>query len=95
VWSDGGAVVPGTSGGTGYRNFARCSKCARRGWVEANREKGYALEATGRTRPRRGRLSGGARTTNREIEVRCLDCGHVGWTKHIDAERLLTRRAKE
>lgn len=78
----------GSNNGTGQPMYLRCAKCkTRRGRFYGQPER---LEATGRTRPRRdGR--GGARITHRFIEYRCLVCGHVGWSKHMDAERLLAR----
>lgn len=72
--------------GTGYPYWLRCSKC--RGQVD--RTRGWRLRAMGRTRPlargQRGR--GNPRATNRLIEVKCRDCGHVGWTRHKHAEDL-------
>jgi hypothetical protein len=29
----------------------------------------------------------GCRTSYWRFEYACTDCGHVGWTRHIDAER--------
>ena len=75
----------GANNGTGHPNWLRCWACRRR----RDEHVSGALEATGRTKPRR--KTGGARTTNRQIEYRCLDCGFIGWTIHVDAERLLRR----
>lgn len=83
--------MPGSNAGTGHPITARCAKC-RSALFQREDRNGYRLEATGRTRKRRGGI--GARCTNRMIEIRCLDCGHVGWTKHIDAEFLLRRTIK-
>jgi hypothetical protein len=77
----------GANNGTGHPNWLRCAMCRRSRNVITDR--GWKLTATGRVRKRRTR--GGARTTNREIEIACADCQHVGWTSHIDAERLLLR----
>jgi hypothetical protein len=46
------------------------------------------LEATGRTKPR-GKVGNPSRKASRLVEIRCLDCKHVGWSNHVDAERLL------
>jgi len=80
--------MPGTNAGTGQPIALRCSQCRqRRGryfpMMPANH--GFNLIATGRVRPARHR---GIRQTHRRIQYRCLDCGHVGWTQHSDAERL-------
>jgi predicted RNA-binding Zn-ribbon protein involved in translation (DUF1610 family) len=82
--------MPGTNGGTGYPNWLRCWACRRAAsrYIHGEGLRGNLLVATGRTKPMRHR---GCRQTNRKIEYRCLDCGHVGWTQHIDAERLMKR----
>lgn len=79
----------------GANNGSGCPmwlKCAKRYRAEGThyRSGGFNLVATGRTRP--ARRKGGARMTNREIEYQCLDCHHVGWSRHMDAERLLAQR---
>jgi hypothetical protein len=79
----------GSNGGTGYPNWLRCAKCRKSRTFRPDRT-GANLEATGRTKPLRGHHSG-YRCTNRQIEYRCRECGHIGWTKHMDAERLLKR----
>jgi hypothetical protein len=83
----------GANNGTGYPYWLRCSKCRSRG----NRERGWSLHATGRTRPlargQRGR--GNSRATNRQIQIVCGDCGHVGWTRHKHAEDLLLYARKK
>lgn len=84
-------TMPGN--GTGHPDRLRCAKCKpyRLRLFEPNR--GLRLEATGRTKPRY--VGGGPRTTDRRIEYRCRDCGHVGWTTHIDGEGLLRRLAEK
>jgi predicted RNA-binding Zn-ribbon protein involved in translation (DUF1610 family) len=76
--------MPGTNAGTGQPLTLRCAKC-RKSDVRRGTSRGTNLEATGRLRPVTHR---GVRQTNRKIQYRCRDCGHVGWTQHIDAERL-------
>lgn len=82
--------MPGTNAGTGYPLTLRCAKC-KSTWRREYGAMATNLIATGRTKPRGRNDKGGMRTTTRMIEYRCLDCGHVGWTKHIDAERLIRR----
>lgn len=81
--------MPGTNAGTGQPIVLKCAKCRRSitRKLLAAFSRGRNLEATGRVRLSRGHR--GIRQTNRRIEYRCKDCGHVGWSQHIDAERLL------
>lgn len=90
--------MPGSNAGTGYPLTLRCAKCrlGRYEWRGMHFGKyGMNLEATGRTRPLRRHGHKGYRCTNREIEIRCLDCGHIGWSKHISAEALLIRHERK
>lgn len=70
-----------------------CSRC-RRDWYHNNRRNESYLnkgrisrcEPTGRTKPvPLGR--GGMRSVFTRYEYTCLDCQHVGWTRHIDFAR--------
>lgn len=80
--------MPGTNAGTGQPLTLRCAKCkVGRDWRE-DRAGGTNLEATGRVRAVKHQT---VRQTNRKIQYRCKDCGHVGWTQHRSAERLLTQ----
>jgi len=86
--------MPGTNGGTGQPYYFVCAKC--RTWRRAfmGTTRGMNLEATGRWRPRRdGR--GGSRIGSKFVEYRCKDCGHVGWSKHKEAERMLAKAPPE
>lgn len=67
-----------------------CTNCNRPG---GERRRGRDLEATGRTRQltMRQRSNGHSRTLSYRIEYRCTECGHTGWSRHIDAGRLLRR----
>ncbi len=76
--------MPGTNAGTGQPLTLKCYHCRKS--IPWRQSYTVELEATGRTKPTTRR---GIRQTNRKIEYRCLKCGHVGWTQHIDAERLL------
>ena len=80
--------MPGTNAGTGYPLTLRCAQCKTSGLHRYDRSTN--LEATGRTR---NALHRGIRQTHRKIEYRCRECGHVGWTQHMVAERLWKQRA--
>lgn len=58
--------------------YPRCSRCARR-VLPLGHSDGYGLERTGGVQNCDGITY---------LEVRCRDCGHVGWTKHDLAPRL-------
>lgn len=80
--------MPGTNAGTGQPITLKCSQCRKTRWRRSD------LEATGRTKPvprKRWGSQIGVRQTNRLIEYRCLTCSHVGWSQHVDGERLLRR----
>lgn len=51
----------------------------------------HRVELTGRTRDesrlRRKHGRGGGRMSRTSREYRCLTCGHVGWSAHVDLER--------
>ena len=90
--------MPGTNAGTGQPNWFRCYGCRKRhGTNEYFRRDGYLDTAklgvltrvvlTGKTRPApTGR--GGIRNSHTVRQYRCLDCGHVGWSRHVDLERV-------
>lgn len=74
----------GANNGTGQPNWFRCSKCRQRamgdtGWANC-------VTLTGRKRPHRGKA--GARNSFIDREYTCLDCGHTGWSCHIDLAKL-------
>ncbi len=81
--------MPGTNAGTGQPLTLRCSWCKRS--HRDDPERGTKLLATGRFKAARHRS---IRQTNRKIEYYCQDCGHHGWTQHIDAEKLVARKAE-
>jgi len=87
----------GRSAGAGFPLTLRCAMCKkRRGYSLArdqNSNIGTNLVATGKTEPvkRDGHHTHGMRQANQRIEYRCTDCGHIGWSRHTDAERLLKR----
>lgn len=84
--------MPGTNAGTGIPFTLRCRPCNRAvSYIYRTGRTGRNLTATGRTRPLAPAMigHGGPRLTGRQIEYRCLDCGHLGWSRHRDAEFLL------
>jgi hypothetical protein len=73
----------GSNNGTGQPNWFRCSKC--RSTVRGGHHCGFAndVELTGEQRPHRSK-KGGARITHIDRQYRCLSCGHVGWSCHVE-----------
>lgn len=75
--------------GTGYPFTLRCAKCKRhRDWRSNTSYKDERLEATGRVKPLTGHAVN-VRCVRYMAEYRCLNCGHVWWSKHWNMERLL------
>lgn len=75
------------SAGPGSPVFFRCSRC--RDSRRFSSKTGWDVELTGRTRPN-GAKKGhalGVRSTLISREYRCRDCGHVGWSSHVDLQR--------
>lgn len=89
--------MPGANNGTGQPLSFRCSKCrlvdgahgarSERGWVSR-------VKLTGRHKAARHGNAGGRNSTQRR-EYECLDCRHVGWSRHMDLQYLERRRARE
>lgn len=89
--------MPGTNAGTGQPLFLKCSRCKKERnpafpFSQRTTTSQGNLVRTGRTRPRRLAKGMGARNGHMRIgdtahECRCLDCGHIGWYCHKDAER--------
>ena len=81
--------MPGTYAGTGRPLTFKCSKCKLRRDRYGNARAG-APRITGRDRlaPRGNKCR---RTSYWRFEYVCLDCGHVGWSRHIEAERQFVR----
>lgn len=75
------------SSGSGHPLTLRCSHCKWRSYAGMT-YKGTNLSATGRHKPVKKWTSGGIRQGALLVEYQCKDCGHVGWSKHIDANRL-------
>lgn len=75
--------------GTGQPTNFQCSRCRRNNihfntsrQMMSTRGMSFDVKLTGRTRPEK---QGGAylRSTDTAREYRCLTCGHVGWSRHI------------
>lgn len=88
--------MPGTRAGTGQPISFQCSKCrlenGRIRITGIGRRRGYLdeIELTGKTRPvKHNRES--ERMTSTHRQYRCKNCGHVGWSRHCDLERLEKR----
>ena len=82
----------GARNGTGQPYWLKCAKC--RLSLRARPNGGRNLEATGKIRPlNKSQIGrGGRRVLQHQVQYRCLDCKHEGWTRHIDAEHLLKKR---
>lgn len=79
--------------GAGRPHRLRCAKCK-----GAQNSRGYRLEATGLTAPltKQQKRSGfHVRAARERIQYRCLECHHVGWSRHADAVRLFGARKKQ
>lgn len=82
------------SSGTGHPLTLRCAKCRiNRDWRRSTTPD-TNLEATGRTKECKKWTAGGIRQAKQYIEYRCRTCGHVGWSKHTQAQRLLDQKTK-
>lgn len=79
------------SQGTGQPHFLKCSKCRSTLRNKRSTRNGTNLVATGKTSDVYGRAAstGGSRVMRMRVQYRCLDCGHIGWSRHVDAGRLL------
>lgn len=77
----------GSNGGSGYPNTLRCTKCKTGSdWKKRPTGLGTRLVRTGRVKPlaKSQEGYGNARAIHERVEYRCLDCGHVGWTRMSD-----------
>lgn len=84
----------GRSAGTGQPIWVKCPVARRTvGVGPFTHGPKSNLKLTGRRRHRFSRLAGsGGRSDTRFIyEFQCLDCGHVGWSRHIDIARRFKR----
>lgn len=81
--------MPGTNAGTGQPIHFRCSQCRAEGarWPLGSE---HRVELTGKVRDAKAGTAG-VRNSRRALEYRCLDCDHVGWSRHIDLEHKAIR----
>lgn len=75
--------MAGTNGGTGQAFSFRCSKCRKLGKQFST---GYVdkVVLTGRKKDMKHMGNAHGRTDRYAREYRCLDCGHCGFSRHID-----------
>jgi hypothetical protein len=73
--------------GTGYPNWFVCTVARRtRHWPDPFPPGHDRIVRTGRTRPAPSPTKGHPRKLRESHEYRC-ECGHVGWSCHIDILR--------
>jgi len=79
--------MPGSNAGTGQPIHFFCSKCRKRGEHRfagsSGHRNGWSVIRTGRTKPYRGG-NRGIRGLATFHEYKCVDCEHVGWSRHVD-----------
>lgn len=72
---------------------AECRKTTNPYWNEPAR--GQNVRMTGRSRAQRVRGANHHRWPDRAYEYECRDCGHVGWSRHPEAQRQYRREHGE
>lgn len=82
------------SAGPGSPIYFRCAKCRTKRRTEG--KLGMHYEVTGRARHQRSNRGNatGVRHGTIAYEYRCLDCQHVGWSRHDDLARAIARQKK-
>ena len=77
--------MSGSNAGTGQPLTLKCSRCKllRNAFGSA---RGGKLVRTGRSKPARSRSH--IRIGRMAYECECLECGHVGWYAHKQAEKM-------
>jgi hypothetical protein len=81
----------GLSSGTGSPHFFHCPVARRNRDYRTHRlPKGHIITLTGRTKPRDRGGRVGDRSTLVVREYQC-SCGHIGWSNHVDLERMERR----
>jgi hypothetical protein len=81
----------GSNAGTGQPITFQCSQCRKKNDSIFRRpylgpRTGFRVKLTGKKRPCKQGNAGGRNSRHRR-QYECLDCGHVGWSRHIDLER--------
>lgn len=82
--------------GTGVPITFGCAKCRlSRAPYEGSRSVIAPVTRTGRTKKlsKPQRTNGPPRTLRERHEYRCTQCGHVGWTRHVDILRAPVKAA--
>ena len=82
--------MSGSNAGTGYPISLKCAKCRKTGADRCGRDTGPSLRRYIGSHPlaKSQRGNGNPRALQYRIKIRCLKCGHIGLTRHIQAERL-------
>lgn len=78
-----------TNSGAGCPNFFQCSKCRQKNTRKKTVILGTVSRVvlTGKTRKTRPYQNIGPRMTDTHRQYTCKDCGHTGWSRHVDLER--------
>lgn len=77
----------GANNGSGWPFYFHCAACKKQpGWGHRATKPGWHVVRTGRTRPYTGGNLG-VRGTKTFHEYFCTDCGHKGWSRHVDLAR--------
>jgi hypothetical protein len=76
----------GRSAGPGSPVYFRCK--VERDTLTSRGGDRHVVELTGRERPYSPSRTLGTRSTYISREYRCLSCGHVGWSNHVDLAHL-------
>lgn len=73
----------GANNGTGQPLHFLCARCRR---FDRARRWGWKTVRTGLVKPLAAsqRGCGGVRVLQKRVQYKCLQCGHVGWTRHKD-----------
>ena len=70
-----------------------CAKCRkRRDFFERRSVVGRKYTTTGKTRAQRSEGSNFRRWSDTAYQYRCLDCGHIGWSRHPDVKRVFMQQ---
>jgi len=75
--------MAGTNAGTGKPLFLKCAKCKKKRDHYYNALTGR-LVRTGKVRGEPKSYGSHMRMLGEHYQYECLDCGHIGWSKHID-----------
>lgn len=86
--------MPHKSAGAGSPVFFRCPGARYEALWSLYRDEDmrqHDVVLTGRTKPYKPPRALGSRSTFVSREYECQACGHVGWSNHVDLERLERR----